>query len=302
MGLRRTLCLRVAIPYDQSFKLLADDDPRAAMAAFAGIPLDADIEVQPLDRELNLSTLRVDNLYRCRQAGKEFLIHFEAVSRYRAEVLDWQVEHVRAIVAKYQLPCRSYLPLLTDGGVPKRFPRYLKCQYGDYYSRVRLRVVRLWKIPARRILKMGRLSLLPWTALMAGTPEEFAESLQTLKASGNRSLPDQMMLLRGLRYGKKKMIEEVLAHMTMEELIKESSYSQWLMEEGEKIGIKKGEKRGIKKGEKIGIQHTLTQLLTTRFGQLPRWAEERLTNADASSLDRWTINFVSAASIEDCLR
>jgi len=42
------------------------------MAAFAGIPLDADIEVQPLDFELNLSTLRVDNLYRCRRAGKEF--------------------------------------------------------------------------------------------------------------------------------------------------------------------------------------------------------------------------------------
>ena len=90
------------------------------------------------------------------------------------------------------------------------------------------------------------------------------------------------------------MIEEVLTRMTMEELIKESSYSQWLMEEGEKLGIKKG--------EKIGIQHTLTQLLTTRFGQLPFWAEERLTNADTSSLNRWTINFVSAASIEDCLK
>lgn len=130
------------------------------------------------------------------------LIYFEAVSRYRQDVLDRQVEYVRAIVAKYQLPCRSYLLLLTAVGVPKAFPRYLKCQYGDYYSRVRLRVVRLWKIPARRILKLGRLSLLPWTALMAGTSGEFAESLRTLKASGIRSLPDQMMLLRGPRRGK----------------------------------------------------------------------------------------------------
>ena len=130
------------------------------------------------------------------------MIHFEAVSRYRQDVLDRQVEYVRAIVAKYQLPCRSYLLLLTAVGVPKAFPRYLKCQYGDYYSRVRLRVVRLWKIPARRILKLGRLSSLPWTALMAGTSGEFAESLRTLKASGIRSLPDQMMLLRGPRRGK----------------------------------------------------------------------------------------------------
>lgn len=82
-----------------------------------------------------------------------------------------------------------------------------------------------------------------------------------------------------------KMIEEVLACMTMEEIIKESSFSQWLMEEG----------------EKLGMQRTLTQLPATRFGPLPSWAEKRLTTADRSSLNRWTTNFVSAASVEDCL-
>ena len=101
------------------------------IAAFAGIPLDAEMEVQSLDRELNLSTLRADNLHRCRQTGDEFLIHFEAVSRYRPEVLDKQVDYVRAIIAKYKLPCRSYLLLLTEGGVPERFPRYLEFRYGD---------------------------------------------------------------------------------------------------------------------------------------------------------------------------
>jgi hypothetical protein len=111
------------------------------MAAFAGIPLDADIEVQAVDRELNLTTLRVDNLYRCRQDGNEFLIHFEAVSRYRPEVLDRQVDYVRAIIAKYKLPCRSYLLLLSEGGVPDRLPRFLESHYGDNNSRIRLRAV-----------------------------------------------------------------------------------------------------------------------------------------------------------------
>ena len=69
------------------------------MAAFAAIPLDDDIEVQPLDRELNLSTLRIDNLYRRRRTGEEFLVHFEAVSRYRADVLDRREDYVRAITA-----------------------------------------------------------------------------------------------------------------------------------------------------------------------------------------------------------
>ena len=100
------------IPFDHKFKLLTDDDPRAALAAFAGIPLDAVIDVETVDRELNLSTLHVDNLYRCRQDGVEFLIHFEAVTRYRSSVIDHQADYVRAIVFKYKLPFRSYLLLL----------------------------------------------------------------------------------------------------------------------------------------------------------------------------------------------
>ncbi|MFN0100975.1 MAG: hypothetical protein ACKV2U_02675 [Bryobacteraceae bacterium] len=284
----------MSIPYDRTFKILADDDPRAAMAAFAGIPLDADIEVQPVDRELNISTLRVDNLCRCRQDGVEFLVHFEAVSRYKAEALDHEVDYVRAIIAKYKLQCRSYMLLLTEGGVPERLPRYLKSQYGDYDSRVRLRAVRLWKIPARRILQMDRLALLPWTALMAGTPAEFAESWRRLVSSGDRNLPAQMALLRGLRYGKKEVSEEGSTSMTTEEILEHSSVYQWILEKGEKIGVEKG--------EKIGVRHTLMQLLTARFGQLPPWAEERIAAADAATLDRWSIRVLTASSLEDCVR
>ena len=131
---------------------------RSPLPAFAGIPLDAVIDVETLDRELNLSTLHVDNLYRCRQDGVEFLIHFEAVSRYRAYVIDHQADYVRAIVFKYKLPCRSYLLLLTAEGVPDHFPRYIYCGYGDYRARIRLRVVRLWQMdaPGRRAASAGR--------------------------------------------------------------------------------------------------------------------------------------------------
>ena len=78
------------------------------MAAFAAIPLDDDIEVQPLDRELNLFTQRVEKLYRRRRTGEEFPVHFETISWYRADGLDRQGDHVRAITPKYKLPCRSY--------------------------------------------------------------------------------------------------------------------------------------------------------------------------------------------------
>jgi hypothetical protein len=56
----------VTKPYDQAFKLLTEEDPRATLALFAGIPLTVSMDVRVLDREVNLSALQVDNLYRCR--------------------------------------------------------------------------------------------------------------------------------------------------------------------------------------------------------------------------------------------
>lgn len=208
----------MSVPFDHTFKLLSDDDPRAAMAAFAGIPLDVEMEVRPLDRELNVTTLRVDHLYRCRQGAEEFLIHFEAVSRYRGEVLDRQVDYLRAIISKYKLPCRSYLLLLTASGVPDRLPRRVELAYGDYSSQVRLRTVRLWRIPARRILEMGRPALLPWTALAAASPADLATAARRLVVENNRALALQMALLMGLRYGKKEVFEQRLERMTTEEI------------------------------------------------------------------------------------
>ncbi len=92
------------------------------------------MEVQSLDRELNLSTPRADSLYRCRQPGEEFLIHFEAVSRYRDEVLDWQLDYVRAIIAKYKLPCRSYLQTHSGDGTAGTVP--MDGADGGYAGRV----------------------------------------------------------------------------------------------------------------------------------------------------------------------
>jgi len=254
----------VSVPFDHTFKLLSDDDPRAAMAAFAGIPLDVEMEVRPLDRELNVTTLRVDHLYRCRQGAEEFLIHFEAVSRYRGEVLDRQVDYLRAIISKYKLP------------------RRVELAYGDYSSQVRLRTVRLWRIPARRVLAMGRPALLPWTALAAATPADLATAARRLVVEGNRALALQMALLMGLRYGKKEVFEQRLERMTTEEILEDSYFYHWIIEKGER--------------------KLITRLLTSRFGELPAWAVQRLKDAEDETLTRYGDQLLTATTLEDALR
>ena len=269
-------------PFDKRFKLLTDDDPRAALAAFGGIPLDAEIDVEPVDRELNLPTLKVDNLYRCRQNGFEFLIHFEAVSRYRPSVIDHQVDYIRASVSKYRLPCRSYMLLLTEGGVPDRFPRFIDCAYGDYQARIRLRPVRLWRIPAARILRLGRLALYPWIPLMKASPEEIEEAARRLRGAGDRTLMESMFVLGGLRYGKKELFVERLKAMTTEEIFQDTYFYQEAMEKGER---------------KI-----LTRLLLARFGPLPAGASEKIAAAGIESLEAWGVQLLTANSLEESLR
>ena len=57
--------------YDKAFKLLAGDDPRAMLALLAGLPLDAQVHVRELDREVVPHNRLVDHWRReCRRAGE----------------------------------------------------------------------------------------------------------------------------------------------------------------------------------------------------------------------------------------
>ena len=81
------------------------------------------------------------------------------------------------------------------------------------------------------------------------------------------------------------MFEEVRTNLTMEELIKESSWPQLLMDEG----------------EKKGVQRALTHLLTARVGELPQWATERIAAAETDTIDRWSIRVLTVSTLEDCI-
>ena len=122
-----------------------------------------------------------------------------AATFFIGSALDRQVNYVLAIVSNYKLPCRSYMLLLTEGGVPERFPRFIECGYGDYQARVRLRPVRLWRMPAARILRLGRLALYPWIPLMNASPEEIEEAARRLIGACDRMLLDRMFVLGVLR-------------------------------------------------------------------------------------------------------
>jgi hypothetical protein len=277
----------VTKPYDQAFKLLTEEDPRATLALFAGIPLSVAMDVRVLDREVNLSALQVDNLYRCRTADAEFLVHIEAVTRFRTAALDRQFDYVQAIVAKYRMACRSYLVLLTEKGVPGALPRTIRRVHGDFEATLRLRAVRLWRIPAARILRLESAQLLPWVPLMRASTEEMEEAMRRLDAVDENALRTRLFLLGGLRYGSKEAFLQRLDQMIIsEEILKESSTYQYLIE----------------KGRVAGRREDLVKLLTRRFGPLSTATQRKLDAAPIEKLDRWFDRALDAASLKDALK
>lgn len=289
--------------FDQSFKLLTEEDPRATLALFAGISFAGRLTVESLDRELNLSTLRVDNLYRCRDRRQEFLVHIEAIARYKVAVLERQFDYVQAIVAKYKLPCRSYLVFLTEKGVPETFPRVLRRKFGDHTATLRLRPVRLWRIAAARVLRWNNLQLLPWTPLLDATPAELREAFQRLQAADNGPLSNRLVLLGGLRYGSSETFLERLNEMILsEEVMQESSTYQYILGVGLKRGLAEGLAEGRTVGRTEGMREALAKQLIHRFGNLPAYAKKKLDSATPEKLDRWLEQVLDAPTCKDALK
>lgn len=66
----------------------------------------------------------------------------------------------------------------------------------------------------------------------------------------------------------------------------------------ERIGYRKGAQEGEQRGEQREGRRVLEKLLRRRFARLPDWVEERLTSADAATLEDWAERVLDAESLE----
>jgi hypothetical protein len=73
------------------------------------------------------------------------------------------------------------------------------------------------------------------------------------------------------------------------EQLRESSFYQYILEEGRQAG------------HQAGVRDTLRWQLEQRFGALPHWAAEKIEAADLATLERWCIRIMDAESLEDVL-
>lgn len=64
-------------------------------------------------------------------------------------------------------------------------------------------------------------------------------------------------------------------------------------------GIAKGIEQGKQLGLQEGSERMLSSLLVRRFGELPGWVKARLADADADTLENWSLRVLDAKRLED---
>lgn len=85
---------------------------------------------------------------------------------------------------------------------------------------------------------------------------------------------------------------------------KDAIMNKFLQEVGEdyfKRGEAKGKAEGLAAGEAKGKAETLLKLFSLRFGKLSKDVERRVREADAETLDRWTLRVLDARSLKDII-
>jgi len=72
---------------------------------------------------------------------------------------------------------------------------------------------------------------------------------------------------------------------------------QWLQE-----GVQRGMQQGMQRGRREGEGVVVGRQLQHRFGPLPTWAAERLTEAEPEVLEQWAERLLDAPTLEAVFR
>ncbi len=114
------------------------------------------------------------------------------------------------------------------------------------------------------------------------------------------------VLMRYVVQATKQFDEHEITEILMQSSVKEDivqtfidKYIEQGMQQGMQQGIQKGIMMKNKQVFERGNQHLFSTMLTSRFGTIPEWVNEKLSNADTGSIEKWSIKLLSASTVDE---
>ena len=291
-------------PYDQAFKFLAERDPKGLLLLLGEIQPEQEATVELLPREVSVSAQLPDQPYQVTYGDATWMVHVESQTVYDYGLPDRMMEYAVRLWLKYRLPINSYALVLTSRKQPKDPVEPVLVSAGHLNIALKYQQVCLWTISAEDALKLNRDSLLPFVPLMRGGLNELEASARRLAATGEESRKQELslhfLLLGGLRYNPQELLD-LIGRETMIPLeqLKESSFYQYIMNEGRVEGRVEGREAGREEGRAEALSSLLLRMIENRFGRPSDETIQRIKAADADTLDGWAIRVSDGSSLED---
>ena len=225
-----------------------------------------DIEdVEVLDTE-QPTVRRTDSLLRVRIGGEDALVHHEIQTTDHPAMPLRMAGYIGRIIEHYGLPVYAHVFYLRPAA-GRRDPGYYIQEHPDYPVVIRYKVIRLSQLPGQAVLDRAFVGLLPFAPLMqppAGQTEAaWLEQCVARAAALPLDRPSKadflagLAILSGLVYNPQTIMATVSKEHLMD-LIRESSFAQYLAENAREEGIKQG-------GRERAIEDLL-DVLAIRFG------------------------------------
>jgi hypothetical protein len=171
-------------------------------------------------------------------------------------------------------------------------------------TRVAYRLIDIREFDAEELLRSERPGDLALAMLARGGTEKLKEITRRaadLRGPARIRALTQMILLSGLRglSGRLKMemknMGSALIDVNKNEILRD------FVEEAKAEGHAEGLAKGHAEGRVEGRAEVLREQLGTKFGRLPKWAEERISRGSAAQVQRWARKILTAETSEGVL-
>ncbi len=298
--------LRERLPKEIA-ELLGPEPPELVEGSF----VDEELRGHLTDRLFRMRTIhgRVALLYILidHKSHPDRFVSFQLL-RYKAEV--WN-QWVRENPEWKLLPC--IVPFVfyhgeTEWKIPNEFMAIVDAEEGwrHFLLNFHFPVFDLGKVPDHRLSQHPKLRAWLAVAKYATRPGKQLQVkgylIRVLAETGE----DFHVIMRYIveTYGSydEPIVREIIRAVHPEE---ESTMMSQFAQDIIAKGKPEWEQRGIQIGEQKGRQEEcaamLTRQLQRRFGHLPAWANEKITKADLSSLEEWTLRILDAPTLESVL-
>ena len=219
--------------------------------------------------QLTVKARRTDSLLRVRVASEDALVHHEFQTTDDPTMPRRMAGYIGRIIEHYGLPVYAHVFYLRPAA-GRRDPGYYIQEHPDYPVVIRYKVIRLSQLAGQAVLDRTFVGLLPFAPLMqppAGQTEAAwleqcvaRAAALPLDRSSKADFLAGLAILSGLVYNPQTIMATVSKEYLMD-LIRESSFAQYLAESAREQGIE----QGIEQGGRERAIEDLLDVLEIRF-------------------------------------